>query len=215
MTFPRCLLVVVLCGVGSLPGIAQKAGSSISLLPVLPPIADADPAVREEREILVPAGFSAARVRDKLVLYEELLEPLKLMVGKKMALGMSTKTYVYPEGKPRPKDFLRGSQQGFLQKPRPVLTGFFTSAGDPGLFTDPDGALRPGTRCVIEVSCEIFETDIPGQHAWSPENGKYKVLWQTTLRQTVAEMDRLPESFRKAMEPATESQRSPRPLPSK
>jgi hypothetical protein len=35
---------------------------------------------------------------------------------------------------------------------------------------------------VIEMTVVIFETDIPGQHEWMPEDGKYKELWTRTLK---------------------------------
>lgn len=216
MKSPRWLLVAVLLGSGFVSTRAQKSGSPF-FPPDLPPIADANPAVREERKVLVPNGFTAARVRDKMVLCMEAgpLESLNLKVGAKMVLGMSTKTYIYLEGKPRPENAPFQSQGGLREKPQPLNMQFITRALYPSFFTDPDAPLRPGTRCVIEVTCEIFETDIPSQHAWAPESGKYKVLWQTTLRQTVEEKDRLPESIQKAMERATEPRRTPRPLPSK
>jgi len=36
---------------------------------------------------------------------------------------------------------------------------------------------RPGEKYLVEIYFEIFETDIPAQHMWSPQSGKYKVLW--------------------------------------
>lgn len=44
---------------------------------------------------------------------------------------------------------------------------------------------QPGEMYVVEIDFEIFEIDIPTQHMWSPESGRYKVLWARTLKRTV------------------------------
>jgi hypothetical protein len=43
----------------------------------------------------------------------------------------------------------------------------------------------PQDRQTIALRLTLFETDIPAQHHWAPETGKYKVLWMVTLRATV------------------------------
>src|SRR5205823_5250103 len=82
------------------------AGTSAQLnrFPEPPPIADANPAVREEREVLVPTAFAVKRTADEMTVGEdnETLTPLKLMVGAKMVLGMYTNLYVYESGTERP-----------------------------------------------------------------------------------------------------------------
>jgi hypothetical protein len=37
----------------------------------------------------------------------------------------------------------------------------------------------------VEMELEVFETDIPPQHDWSPQSKNYKVLWKRTLKRTV------------------------------
>ncbi|HSI13712.1 MAG TPA: hypothetical protein VK961_16830 [Chthoniobacter sp.] len=213
MKSPRWLLVTVLLGSGLVSTRAQKSVAPF-FPPNLPPIADANPAVREERDVLVQTGFTAARVRDKMILCMEAgpLESLKLKVGAKMVLGMSTKTYIYPEGKPRPENPYVESLGGLLEKPHPLNMSFINPKLTPGYFAAPDGPLQPGKPCVVEMTCEIFETDIPPQHMWSPRSGKYKVLWQTTLRQTIEEKDRLPEFIQKSLDRAPKPQPTPPPL---
>jgi hypothetical protein len=44
---------------------------------------------------------------------------------------------------------------------------------------------QPGEKYTVKVRLSLFETDIPAQHMWSPESGKYKVLWTRTLQQEV------------------------------
>ena len=84
----------------------QKADDSDFIFKYIAPIADADPAVREEREVLAPAGFQAARTADEMVVCERAgpLKSIKLMVGHKMEFGMTTKLFIYPEGTERPAE---------------------------------------------------------------------------------------------------------------
>jgi hypothetical protein len=42
---------------------------------------------------------------------------------------------------------------------------------------------QPGEKYTVKVRLSLFETDIPAQHMWSPESGKFKVLWTRTLQQ--------------------------------
>src|SRR5262249_53520598 len=57
-----------------------QTGRGGGMFPAPGPIADADPAVREDREILVPAGFKTARTADMLAVCDQAgpLEPLRL-----------------------------------------------------------------------------------------------------------------------------------------
>ena len=45
---------------------------------------------------------------------------------------------------------------------------------------------QPGQSFDFEHRIMIFETDLPAQHMWSPERGKYyKVLWAGTFREPI------------------------------
>ena len=155
----------------------------------------------------MPTDFRAARTAKMLLVNEEAgpLKPIKLQVGSKMVLGMYSRTYLFAEGKAREKSSTE-SLSPPLDKP---LAGarFYMPGLYPGYFAAPDGPLQHGKRCVIEVDYEIFETDIPSQHAWSPHSGKYKVLWKTTLRKVVEEEDRLPADLQEMID------RAPKPQP--
>jgi hypothetical protein len=147
--------------------------------PVFPPsfgpIADADPTKREEREVRVPTGFRAVRTADELAVCADTgpLEPVKLQVGHKMVLGMRRKFYIYREGTARPAQPYYEELGGLLDKAS-NLPQFYKA--------EPFGFIQRGKPYVAEFEIAVFETDIPGQHMWSPESGKYKVLWHATLR---------------------------------
>ena len=40
---------------------------------------------------------------------------------------------------------------------------------------------QPGDKYTVELHLTLFETDIPTQHMWAPDTGRYKVLWSKTL----------------------------------
>ena len=171
------------------------------------PIVEADPAVREEREVQSPSGFQAARTADELIVCESAgpLKPIKLMVGHKMVLGTTTKLYIYPEGSARPAD------------PRweELDSGTPDKVSDHASFhlAEPFGYLQRGRPYVVELEIAIFETDIPPQHLWGPRSKKYKVLWHTTLRQTPKEERELPPEFREIKAQWNRIKAQPVPLP--
>ena|SRR6266446_5243001 len=169
--------------------------------PQPPPIADANPALRAEQEVRVPTTFKVFRTAKVMVFYKdcEPLKPTKLLVGSKMVLGMSTKLYIYPVGGVRSAKPTQESLGGLPRKGTRSRSLFYPKA---------DGPLVPGKPCIVELDVVIFETDIPPQHMWGPESGKYKVLWRTTLQQKVEERPQLPEDIRKEVEPV-----KPQPLP--
>lgn len=171
------------------------------------PIVEADPAVREEREVLVPSGFQTARTADELVVCEDAgpLVPVKLMVGHKMVLGTTRKLYIYQEGTARPGT--------------PMMEGL--SSGTPGGVSkiprsypaEPFGFVQRGKPYVVEIEVVIFETDIPAQHMWSPQSKKYQVLWRTTLRQTPKEERELPADIRERQAELERIKPQPTPMP--
>jgi hypothetical protein len=43
-----------------------------------------------------------------------------------------------------------------------------------------------GRELTLQHRVAVFETDVPAQHMWSPESGKYyRVLWTQTFKEAV------------------------------
>ena len=99
---------------------------------------------------------------------------IKLKVGKDMVTGLKSELRVCRDGKL-------------------VVSGYHSlesgPAGNPGLGVilnkKIDKIPQAGEKYTIEVRLTLFETDIPPQHLWPPESGKYQVLWKKTLKQKV------------------------------
>ncbi|MDQ3620894.1 MAG: hypothetical protein M3463_00155 [Verrucomicrobiota bacterium] len=146
----------------------------------------------------MPTALKAFRTPTQLLVREDhqTLKPIKLMVGSNMLLGMTSETYIYPVGGVRPAE----PQRRGLSSGIPGKGGVSTDIFHPKLVN----ILQPGKPCVVEVEIAFFETDIPPQHMWSPESGKYKVLWRTTLRRTVEEKAEVPEEFREYLKQVQE-----------
>jgi hypothetical protein len=99
---------------------------------------------------------------------------VKIMVGKKMTIGIKDEFRVYPEGDTRPVPY-RTLSQGDISR-----SNFLNS--NQTLSTDHDGIPAQGKRYVVEHDIILFETDLPAQHMWNPESGKkYRVLWEQKL----------------------------------
>jgi len=193
---PRKLFLLGLLVVAHHACAAPLAASSDPWFgPIPTPIPDANPAVREVREVLVPTEIEAYRNHSRLVVGDasDTLKAIKLKVGSKMIVGMSTSLFIFPAGGVRPAQFARMSFS-----PPPVKG----TKGMSFFYPKPDGFLQPGKPFVLEMDVTIFETDIPQGHLSMPGGGKYKVLWQTTLRKTPEEMDQLPREIREVLERA-------------
>lgn len=140
--------------------------------PILPPIATADPSIRTEREFRLPSGLEVKRTAEQMSLTLDGVIPVKVKVGKDMVTGLKQEMRVYREGKI-------------------VLSGYSSLQSGPA--TDPgldlvlnrriDKIPQAGEKYEVEIVLTLFETDIPAQHLWTPENGKYKVLWTKSLKQ--------------------------------
>jgi hypothetical protein len=142
--------------------------------PVLPPISTADPSIRTEREFRLPASLRVKRTDEQMSLSFDDVRPVKLKVGKDMVTGLKQALRVYRDGKL-------------------VVSGYHSlesgPAGEPShgvvLNKKIDKIPQAGERYTVEVQLTLFETDIPPQHLWSPESGKYRVLWTKTIKQKV------------------------------
>jgi hypothetical protein len=157
-------------------GPSQPAGqpSGFKGFPILPPIPTADPSIRTDREFRLPGGLLVKRTDEQMSLSFDDVRPVKLKVGKDMVTGLKQALRVYREGKP-------------------VVSGYHSlesgPAGNPNLGVilnkKSDKIPQRREKYTVEVDITLFETDIPPQHLWSPDSGKYRVLWTKTIKQKV------------------------------
>jgi hypothetical protein len=164
---------------GEPPRPAEKAAKSVGF-PELPPIPDADPSVRDKKAFSLPtdAGLRIKRTDDEISagVYPDRLKSVELGVGKNMVVGFKHEIFVYREDK------LVKFHPGGMQSP-PDGVSYSTLAYSFKRGTDK--IPRQGEKYRVEVRLSLFETDIPTQHFWRPESGKYKVLWTKTMKQEV------------------------------
>jgi len=90
-----------------------------------------------------------------------------------MLLGFKIEDFYYPLGESRPKG--AGSS---------MFDGTWTDSVDFKALTISHG-LKPGDKVVDDMVISVFETDIPNQHMWNPEGGKFKILWTGSISQEV------------------------------
>jgi hypothetical protein len=154
------------------------------LFPILPAVPTADPAVRSEKEFRVPSRLRVSRP-GRCVGVEAVpgaLESAKVTVGKDMVTGLRYEVSVYRNGK------LALSGPGGMQSGLGPYSPVAASVGEVG-----GKDFRPGEKYRADLRLTLFETDIPPQHCWAPETGRYKVLWSRTLTLEVeAPADGLP-----------------------
>ena len=146
--------------------------------PVLAPVADANPAIRQPILARVPARLKIARTEDtfSVTIDSDSFESTNLLVGTNMITGVQSELLVYPVGEPRPTNRDRMAESG----------GLVFNMGTAYWHAKPDGIPQAGKRYIVEMNLAAFETDIPPQHLWSPQSSKnYKVIWQRILKQTV------------------------------
>jgi hypothetical protein len=151
-----------------------------------PTKSQAKPGVGNEVEVLAPTKFKVGRTDDTLIVSDDndSLKPVKLNVGLNMSLGMRREFFVYPVGSARPAKAGQFGLEGVaVHKPGTP----HTKSGSSSIFYhwQSNGYPVPGTSYEVELKISIFETDHPPGHMWMPEGKKYKILWETTLHQTV------------------------------
>jgi hypothetical protein len=152
--------------------------------PILPPVPTADPAVRSEKEFRVPSRLRVSRLGRYwgVEAVPGALETVKVTVGKDMVTGLRYEVSVYREGK------LVLSGPGGMQSGLGPYTHVAATVGEVG-----SKDFQPGDKYRANLRLTLFETDIPPQHCWAPETGRYKVLWSRTLTLDVeAPADGLP-----------------------
>lgn len=157
--------------------LAQKKAQPVGF-PILPPISDADPSTRQEEVFRLPIQLLVLRTKEQLSVAADptSVKPVKLKVGRNMVTGLKTALFIYRDGK-----LIRSGGEGLQggAKGNTIRNIVFI------LNRRTDKLPRPGEKYAVEVRLTLFETDIPPQHMWSPESGRYKVLWTKTLRQEV------------------------------
>ena len=140
------------------------------------PVAGADPSIRHKVTIQVPTKFKFSRTNDGVIarIDETQQELVEISVGLKMLMGVQIEGYFYPSGQDRPKENnLGGSLSG--------------ASEDKVSFEWGRGPVKMDRKAkyTYELVLSVFETDIPAQHLWSPQGGKFKVLWTRSLVQEI------------------------------
>jgi hypothetical protein len=146
------------------------------------PTAGADLSVRHPVVVPMPTRLTVERKSDRLsVGFDSASEKkVKIMVGKKMSIGVKYEMRVYAKGDARPRN---PGGVGFASIIEPVTTSEPDLLNGRALLNSADGGIpAPGNRYVIEEDVSIFETDIPAQHMWNPESGRYRVIWAEKLK---------------------------------
>ena len=146
------------------------------------PTVDADPSVRHEILVPIPTRLSVERKSDRLSVGFDLASPrkVKITVGKEMSIGVKYEMRVYTKGDARPQNPGSIGYTSIKEPATPSEPGFLN--GRAFLKSADGGIPAPGKRYVVEEDVSIFETDVPAQHMWSPESGRYRVVWAEKLK---------------------------------
>jgi len=157
------------CGIVGKRGETPMKGRSPFRLPSKRRIADADPSIRKTRIIRVPSLLSNARTDSSISVFADTgsFEEVSLDVGYNMIVGFKYDMYVTSlDLEPRwIAGRLGGAPSGSFGTFHKALYGF------------PE----PAVEYRFEMVRTVFETDVPGQHAWMPKSDKYKILRVDTL----------------------------------
>ncbi len=138
--------------------------------PSYPPIKDANPEVRTKRKFQVPTALSVQRTKDSIAVSTDMtsLAEVEISVGHKMITAFKYEMFV-----------VSGSNRRFWCRGGRSSTA---NIGGSYLHRELEGIPKEGETYVIEATFTIFETDIPFQHMWMPEGGKYRQLWSRTVK---------------------------------
>ena len=150
----------------------RASASSLPGFPQPPAVPDADPKVRHEVVLLVPAAVSVRKAAAGALVVGWVKAnplPVRLAVGHRMVVGTRIEESVW-----------RGEERVSAHDTETLL------GGEPMWAVNGEGYLRDvpaatdGQAVVLRATVQIFETDIPPQHMWSPTGGRYRVLWERT-----------------------------------
>jgi hypothetical protein len=156
----------------------QPAGKTADLFPVLPPVPTADPSIRCDKEFRVPTQLQVSQTGRSVGVEAApgSLATVKVTVGKDMVTGLRHEVFVFRGAK------LVLSGPGGLQS-KPADNTYADIAVSIGEVGGKD--LPPSETYAVAVRLTLFETDIPPQHLWVPETGRYKALWTRMLTREV------------------------------
>jgi hypothetical protein len=137
--------------------------------PTPPPVPGADPERRHEVVLLASRALAVRDEPDGAVAVGWVAAhpvALRLEVGHRMVLGTRIRQSVHV-----------GEQHLERHDSEALLGGEPLHAVGSKSFLHqlPEGSDE--APVVLRATVEVFETDVPGQHLWHPEGGRYRVLW--------------------------------------
>ena len=175
LSFMRYLSIILLAVVcfSWRSGAQEDSGNRNPGFPVIPPIADANPSVRHPLALQVPTSMFFDRRGNSFMVGYSKFQSTTLTVGYKMVTGVMCDDSIYLNGVRRPLD---GSMDGRVTFD--CRTNILTLGRN--------GVPPAGQEFTFERQVTVFETDLPPQHRWSPQSGKYyRVLWTRTFKTAV------------------------------
>jgi hypothetical protein len=154
------------------PGLSVRSPPKKSFgFPLLPPIADANPAIRCPVQVHIPVRLHAERKERSIKIEASEMVVTNLTVGTNMITGTECETKAYQGGR-------------LLSVGGSSLQGGFGDGGyREDLRLDFEKSLKPDENISVEIKMTLFETDESAQHMWSPQSGKkYQALWEQTFK---------------------------------
>lgn len=140
--------------------------------PQPPPVPGANPAVRHEVVLLAPAALSVRKAEDgALAIGWVKANPiaLRVAVGHRMVVGTRMDEGVWV-----------GDERIAAHDTETLLGGEPLHAVDSKGFLRDLPAPSDDAPVTLRATVQVFETDVPPQHHWSPEGERYRVLWERT-----------------------------------
>ena len=143
------------------------SSTSMEMFRHLPPMEGADPNRRHQETFSIPTRLLVERLSsgDFAVFDAASARPVVVSLGHKMVVGCKWDLIYYFGSK---RNSLAGAFSGVGMLDGGQLANLF---GIQGL------ANRQRTLQLI-AELVLFETDVPAQHHWNPEEGRYRELWK-------------------------------------
>jgi hypothetical protein len=171
-----CLAAAAACGCASRPVSPPPPDHPVA---VIPPAAAGDVPAARGTVIQVPTTLAVTRGPDTISVSvdRDAMETTRIPLTPGLFAGVRSELFVYHKGAARSDPALRSG----------LSSGLDFNLGTSIFNAGQDGLPIRGRRYVVEMDVEVFETDVPPGHMWSPEGGsrRYRVLWQRTLRRVV------------------------------
>jgi hypothetical protein len=181
--FPRRVrLATFVLGLGFMG--TRTSPASADQFPALAVIADADPSIRHKVVLCLANKLRVTRTDTTLSIEFDIasLQEVPVTAGKNMVMGIKDELRVYALGSPRPD---RAGRFG-LSSSVDLCTAKQRARGGSSadiLNRNQGGIPVAGRKYIVEMDVTVFETDIPSQHMWRPQDStKYKELWSRTLK---------------------------------